>query len=41
MDVPHDISTVVARTWRDFAATVPDADFTYIYKYLEGRKVSV
>jgi 3-hydroxyisobutyrate dehydrogenase len=41
MDVPHDISTVVARTWRDFAAAVPDADFTYIYKYLDGRKVSV
>jgi 3-hydroxyisobutyrate dehydrogenase len=41
MDVPHDISAVVARTWRDFAAAVPDADFTYIYKYLDGRKVSV
>jgi 3-hydroxyisobutyrate dehydrogenase len=41
MDVPHDIGTVVARTWRDLAAAFPDADFTYIYKYLEGRKVSV
>ena len=34
---PHDIGTVIARTWRDFVAAFPDKDFTYIYKYLEDR----
>jgi len=35
----HDIGTVIARTWRDFVASFPDTDFTYIYKYLEGLQV--
>jgi 3-hydroxyisobutyrate dehydrogenase len=35
----HDIGTVVARTWRDFVASFPDTDFTYVYRYLEGLQV--
>jgi 3-hydroxyisobutyrate dehydrogenase-like beta-hydroxyacid dehydrogenase len=35
-DTPHDIGTVIGQTWRRFTARFPDADFTYVYKYLEG-----
>ncbi len=35
-NTPHDIGTVIGQTWRDFVARFPDADFTYVYKYLEG-----
>jgi len=35
----HDIGTVIARTWRDFVASFPDTDFTYVYRYLEGLQV--
>ena len=35
-NTPHCIGAVMGQTWRDFVARFPDADFTYVYKYLEG-----
>jgi hypothetical protein len=35
----YDVGIAIARTWRDFVASFPDADFTCIYKYLEGLQV--
>ncbi len=34
-DVPHDLAAAVAAVWKRFTAAHPDADFTYLHKYLE------
>jgi 3-hydroxyisobutyrate dehydrogenase len=34
--VPHDLAGTVARVWQQFNAAHPDADFTYLHRYLEG-----
>lgn len=33
--VPHDLATLVATVWQNFNAAHPDADFTYMHKYIE------
>lgn len=34
-DVPHQLAAAVAAIWQRFNAAYPDADFTYLHKYLE------
>ena len=34
--VPHEVADSVARLWQQFNAAHPDADFTYLHRYLEG-----
>jgi 3-hydroxyisobutyrate dehydrogenase len=36
-DVPHDLADAAAAIWQRFNAACPDADFTYIHKYLEDQ----
>jgi 3-hydroxyisobutyrate dehydrogenase-like beta-hydroxyacid dehydrogenase len=37
-DVPREVADAVAAVWRRFNAAHPDADFTFLHKYLSGSQ---